>query len=73
VLTKENIKTLVPETEFDGTLVKIKVGDLEADFMSFERQSNIIDSGISFSYYNNLILFLSDLCLDKNFLAIQPL
>lgn len=69
ILKNGDTADLIPELEFDGKSVLLDKIPLQ----QFKMHSFEMDNLTSYNYFVTLIQFLSDLCLDKNFIAITPL
>lgn len=81
IILKDNAtrKKLIPEHKLEGSEVLIRspwakeTGIDWITFSNFKTESVRIDKGKYFSYYSALIYLLGDLCLGRNYIAIDGL
>ena len=79
VLNKENLRLLISELKFreDGQLVTINpFKNSQAKMMELrymKEKSEAIDKGKYFNFYLNMVSFFSDICLGRNYPAINVL
>jgi hypothetical protein len=80
IILKDNAtrKKLIPEHKLEGSEVLIRspwakeIGEW-ITFSSFKEESYRLDKGKYFNYYTSLIYLLGDLCLGRNYVAIDGL
>jgi hypothetical protein len=63
----------MPTMTYRDDEVEVLLDDRMVLLEVYEHQSSIHDNCHSYAYFHNLVSFLSDLCLDKNFIAINEL
>lgn len=81
IILKDNAtrKKLIPEHKLEGSEVLIRspwAKETGADwvtFSNFKSESGRLDKGKYFNYYTSLVYLLGDLCLGRNYVAIDGL
>lgn len=81
IILKDNInrKKLIPELKVESQEVLIRspwgkeTGSDWVSFANFKNESERMDSMRYFNYYSSLMKLLGDLCLDRNYIAIDML
>ena len=75
LVNQENMKKVLVDIQLMKSKIIIRPynGKTRLELIELKKYSNDHDSGQFFDYFTQLICLLSDLCLDRNFIAIKPL